>query len=70
MRKEVPMPFAIAVIVVVAGVALIVLWRAWTGRRQLSEEAIRPPAEVTKEMQRRMQQSPPAGYIPSPGAPR
>lgn len=66
MRKEVPLPVALAVIILVGAVAAFVLWRAWAGRRQLSEEAIRPPTEVTQEMQKRQQQPPPTGYIPPP----
>lgn len=65
MQKEVPLPIAVAVIVIVVAVAGFFLWRAWTARRQLPEEAIRPPEEAVKEFQKRMQQ-PPAGYIPPP----
>ncbi len=64
MQREVPLPIAIVVIVVAVAVAGFFLWRSWTARRQLSEEAIRPPEEVTKEFQKRLKQQP--GYIPPP----
>jgi uncharacterized protein YneF (UPF0154 family) len=54
MRREIPAPIAFAVVLVVVAIVAFLFWRVWTGRRQLSEEAVKIPAEVQQEFQRRM----------------
>lgn len=75
MQREVPTTVAIVVILLVLLVVGILFVRAWTGRRQLGQEALQPPPEVTREFQQRMGQgaqkvqpgsAPPGGYIPPP----
>jgi FtsZ-interacting cell division protein ZipA len=73
MRREIPAPIAFAVILVAVAIVAFLFWRVWTGRRQLSEEGVKIPAEVQQEFQRRMgspsqptQPSTPPTYIPPP----
>ncbi|MCS3917935.1 hypothetical protein Q2T83_15635 [Fervidibacter sacchari] len=54
MRREVPTPVAVAVILAVVAIVVFLFWRTWTGRRQLSEEAVKIPVEVQQEFQKRM----------------
>jgi hypothetical protein len=77
MRQEIPTPIAVAVILVVVAIVVFLFWRAWTGRRQLPEEAVKIPVEVQQEFQRRMggtsqptQPSTPPIYIPPPAPTR
>ena len=63
MRREVPTPVAVAVILAVVAIVVFLFWRTWTGRRQLSEEAVKIPVEVQQEFQRRM------GGTPQPTQP-
>jgi len=77
MRREIPAPVAFLVILVVVVIVALIYWRAWTGRRRLSEEAVKIPVEVQQEFQRRMggtsrptQPSTPPIYIPPPAPTR
>ncbi len=77
MRQEIPAPIAFAVILIVVMIVAFLFWRVWTGRRQLPEEAVKIPAEVQQEFQRRMggtsqptQPSTPPIYIPPPAPTR
>lgn len=54
MRREIPTTVAIVVILAVLVIVAFLFWRVWTGRRQLPEEAIKLPAEVQQEFQKRM----------------
>lgn len=54
MRREIPTPVVVVVILAVVAIVAFLFWRVWTGRRQLPEEAIKPPAEVQQEFQKRM----------------
>jgi len=63
MRREIPAPVVFLVILVVVVIVALIYWRAWTGRRQLSEEAVKIPAEVQQEFRRRM------GGTPQPNQP-
>ncbi len=64
MRREVPMPMAVAAIVVVLLIVGILFFWSWTGRRQLGGEAAKMPSEVQQEFQRRMGGATPGGQQP------